>query len=187
MSVDSLPLQPPALAGRPARPGPGRGPAGPAGRHPRPSARPRAARLVALTSGFVSLFLEVEAGRRPRAHLKPVMTPMLYARLSEIWVRGGEPGNVVSVRVLSRNEASCDLIAVVRRGTRWGAVGVNLQRSGDRWVVAVIARPEDRELPPPPYPVPADDPDEPDDVLPPVVLRAYQSARTDCVQAAQYG
>ena len=156
----------------------GTGPAGPAGPRPgatrgasRPAAVPGlpaqppgrwpATRIVAMTREFVGYFLEVESGRRPRRQLEPFLTPMLYARLSTIWVRGGCPGHVVNVTLVSRTAGCCDLVAIVRRGERCGSLSLRLLRVPRRgWLVDVVARPEDGYLPPPAYPVATDEPDE---------------------------
>lgn len=130
--------------------------------------------VEALARDFAVLFLEVESGRRPRRHLAKVMTPMLYARLSDTWVRGGCPGDVVRVTLLARERAHCDLIAIVRRGKRCGALSLRLLRvPGRGWLVDVVARPEDGELPPPAYPVLPDHSDDEADVIPPVTADAY--------------
>lgn len=144
-------------AGRLAGPA-GVGPAGPAGTHPggRGEARhPSSPRVVTLAEGFVTLYLEVEAGRRPRSHLAGVMTPMLYARLSEVWVCGGAPGRVLGVRITGATPDGVDLVALVRRGRRCGAIAVHLVRSARGWLVDDVALPELGPLPLPPYPVPA--------------------------------
>ena len=167
---------------RPPGPGPGTGPTGPAGRRPpvpgRGARDPRE-RLAVMTHGFVSLFLEVEAGRRPRTHLRPFMTPMLYARLAEIWVRGGTPGTVESVRVAGRAADHVDAVVIVRRGQRWGAIGVRVVRTAAGWLVDTVARPEDGELPPPAYPVPTEEPDDGAEELPPLPVAATPSLAGD--------
>ena len=157
--------RPPADPSGPA----GTRPAGPAGTRPAWSrggadtapASPSgggATRLVAMVRDFTTLFLEVEAGRRPRRQLAGLLTPMLYARLTDIWVRGGTPGHVVTVTLLSREATHADLVARVRRGDRHGALSLRLVRvPGRGWLVDVVARPEDGHLPAPAYPVVADD------------------------------
>jgi hypothetical protein len=163
-------------------PGPGTGPAGPAGRRPPGqggAARDAGARLRSMTSGFVGLFLEVEAGRRPRAQLRPLMTPMLYARLAEIWVRGGTPGVVESVRVAAQAGDRADVVAIVRRGHRWGAVSVGVVRTASGWLVDTVARPEDGSLPPPAYPVPCEEPSDDVEELPPLPVAATPAVAGD--------
>lgn len=190
--MTTLPLTPDVAPRSPASrrgpAGPGTGPAGPAGRrprHPRPAGGRPDDRLLAMTSAFMTLFLEVEAGRRPRAQLRGVMTPMLYARLSDIWVRGGTVGRVVAVRTAARGARTCDLVAIVQRGPCWGAVSVGLVRVGRRWLVDAIARPEDGVLPPPPYPVPQEEPDDDEDELPPVARPDTPPASRDWFQPAK--
>lgn len=169
-----LPSTTPAPA-RPARPpGPsGAAPAGPAGTHPSgrgDGARAGRPRLLALAEGFVALFLEVEAGRRPRAHLAGVMTPMLYARLSDVWVCGGAPGSVLGVRVTGSGPDGVDLVAIVRRGSRCGAIALHMVATKRGWLVDDVALPEHGPLPHPPYPVPTDEDDEGNELaaVPPV-------------------
>ena len=170
------PAVPMSSEGRTARPpgAAGAAPAGPAGTHP--SGRPDGGRapqptLLALAEGFVTLFLEVEAGRRPRAHLAGVMTPMLYARLSDVWVCGGAPGTVLAVRVTGSGRAGVDLVALVRRGSRCGAIALHMVVTKRGWLVDDVALPEHGPLPLPPYPVPADDEDGDDLIAVPSVVR----------------
>jgi hypothetical protein len=169
------PLASQSASGRPLRAaGPaGERPAGPAGTHPagRGGGHGPQPRLVALAEGFVSLFLEVEAGRRPRAHLAGVMTPMLYARLSEVWVCGGAPGTVLGVRVTGSGPRGVDLLAIVRRGRRCGAIALHMVLTKRGWLIDDVALPEHGPLPLPPYPVPLDDDHDVDDgALVPVVV-----------------
>lgn len=136
-----------------------------------------------MARGFTALFLEVEAGRRPRAHLTPFLSPMLYARLTNVRVLTGAPGDVLLVRVVSLAAGGCDVVAVVRRGRRCGAISLRMVRTPAGWVVDEIAMPEFGPLPPPPYPVPASEPDETDDMsLIPLPVRdpaAAGGSRTD--------
>ena len=148
----------------------GERPSGPAGTRPRmrgdATAPAGGDRLARMARGFVTLFLEVEAGRRPRSHLAPLLTPMLYARLCEVWVRGGAPGTVVTVRVAGRSADGVDVVAMVRRGGRYGAVALQLVASKRGWLVGDVALPEHGPLPLPAYPVPLDDDDEDADPVP---------------------
>lgn len=146
-------------------------PAGPAGTRPGGTASQwpsrRAHRLAAMAHGFVALFLEVEAGCRPRRQLEPLFSPILYARLGDVWVRPGPLGRVVSLHVTDIGRDVCDAVAIVRRGERCGALGLRLARSHPGcWLVVDLARPEDGHLPDPAYvaPVHREDPDETDDV-----------------------
>lgn len=175
---------------RPVAGGAGAHPAGPAGTRPRsrtdaPGAA--ASRVAALARGFVSLFLEVESGRRPRRQLAPLMTPMLYARLSEVWVRGGIPGCVLSVQVAGDGPSGVDVVAVVRRGARCGAVALRLVRSPRGWLVDDVAMPEHGPLPLPAYPVPVDQAEEDDLALVPRVDRGPREAGTDWLRVPARG
>lgn len=153
---------------RPAGPA-GPGPAGPAGtrperarggaRGPRRGER-RVAGLVAGLQEFVALYAEVECGRRGHVQLVDMMTPALYAQLARRWVKGGVQAQVMSIRGVRTMPDRFDAVAILRRGDRWGALALSLQRSGGRWTVATAVCPEDGPLPPPPN-LPA--PDEEDD------------------------
>lgn len=146
----------------PARGVAGSAPAGGAGRRPaneHPGRRPTAGSLRDLAARFAVLFLEVEAGHRPRRQLAPLMTPLLYARVSEVWVRAGAPGTVTSVRGDAAGSDRYEAVAVVRRGQRFGALAFQLRRTASGWRVDDLIRPEDGRLPAPPYPVPIDEPD----------------------------
>ncbi len=154
---------------RPAAGPAGLRPSGPAGTRPggrsdaaRPSLRQR---LEAMAAGYTALFLEVEAGRRPRGQLARLMTPMLYARLSDVWVRPGTPGTLVRVHVAEVTGDRCDAVAIVRRAHRCGAISLRLVRTRRGWLVEDLAMPERGPLPLPPYPVPLDDSDDGDDLL----------------------
>lgn len=159
-------LPAPPTRTRPVNPA-GTRPAGQAGTRPktRRDVPDPAGRLPRLAAGFVSLFLEVEAGRRPRKQLALLMTPLLYARLSEVWVRGGPPGRVLTVAVVGRGRAWADVVVVVRRGRRCGAVSLRLGTVAGRWVVDDIAMPELGPLPAPAYPTPPAEPDDDADPL----------------------
>lgn len=153
----------------------GQRPAGPAGTHPRGrAATSRGGDITAhrkrLATAFVELFLEVEAGCRPPRHLAPLLAPMLFARLSRVWYRGGRPGRVVSVSIIGAQNDAFDAIAVVRRGPRAGAVSLRVALEGGRWRVAELARPEDGVLPGPAYRVALDADEADDDAEIPVVL-----------------
>lgn len=170
---------------RPAGPA-GARPLGGAGSHPgmrrgAPSATQTAAHRRQLTAAFVELFLEVEAGCRPPRHLAPLLSPMLYARLSRVWYRGGQPGRVISVSVLGGGPDAFDAIAVVRRGDRSGAVSLRLVRGPQRWRIEELARPEDGALPGPAHRVALhDDVDDDDAAVPAVGLREPGSAGISC-------
>jgi hypothetical protein len=131
-------------------PGAGRAPRG------RADVRPVARRRLAapdprdvLAARFATLFCEVEAGQRPRRHLRPLMSPLLYAKLADVWVRGGEPGVVIAVRGHALSSTVYEAVVVVRRGAHCGAIALRLTQHESAWRVDEVARPEDGPLPMP--------------------------------------
>ncbi|MBW3602531.1 MAG: hypothetical protein KY434_07525 [Actinobacteria bacterium] len=100
-------------------------------------------RLALLARGFAQLYLEVEAGWRPRSQLARLMTPRLYGRLLDGWVRPGAPGRVVRVRGVLAGPGRYEAVVVVRRPGRFGAVALSLVRSNGAWRVHDAVRPED--------------------------------------------
>jgi Family of unknown function (DUF6459) len=124
-----------------------------------PVSGPAPARLGQLAFGFAELFFEVEAGRRPRRHLEPLLTPRLYARLAPFWVRPGAPGRVLRVHAHLVSDDTLEAVVVVRRGERVAALALRLTRVGGAWRVDEASRPEDGVLPEPTVPLPVDEPD----------------------------
>ncbi|HEY8338960.1 MAG TPA: Rv3235 family protein [Egibacteraceae bacterium] len=169
MTTDSRPRVVAAVPSGPS-PVPRGGPAGPApagpagtgpGRCPQPSStwrsRPRA--VADLARAFAELFCEVEAGLRPRAHLEAVMTPLLAARLAPVWVRRGPTAQVVTTTGELVSPTRYAAVAVLRRGGRWGALALELERRRGSWTVVEAARPEDGVLPTPAWAPPLAEPD----------------------------
>jgi hypothetical protein len=154
------PVGPRAVApSRPAGPA-GTRPSGRAGQSPRRD-RP-AADPAGLARSFLRLFLEVEAGQRPAGHLVPLLHPELHARLARVWVRPG-PAAVLLTVAGGHAAAGCyEAVGLVRRGRRTTAVAIRLRRTGRRWCVDALARPEQGELPAPAWPVPRPEEDEGD-------------------------
>jgi hypothetical protein len=152
---------------RPAGPA-GTRPSGPTGTRPpgqpgiSAATPPRTDPREAWVRGFAMLFCEVEAGCRQRRQLWGLMSPLLFARLADCWVRGGPTGVVLRVHGMEVTPQVYEAVVVVRRGVRVGALAVRLVRRRGRWQVEDIARPEDGPLPPAPFPV---GDDEDDDVL----------------------
>ncbi|MGH8902061.1 MAG: Rv3235 family protein [Egibacteraceae bacterium] len=104
--------------------------------------------------------MEVEAGQRPRAHLEPLMDPLLAVRLAPVWVRPGPLGRILSVSVHGvpghgprghdvPGRAVYDAVVIVRRGPRVGALCLRLAQTVSGWRVQEAARPEDGRLPQP--------------------------------------
>jgi hypothetical protein len=118
-------------------------------------------------AGFAQLYLEVEAGWRPATQLARILDPRLAARLEAVWVRRQPtPGRVVAVTGERVADDRYEAVAVVQRGGRFGALGVQLRQRRGCWRVEMAARPEDGPLPEPRFPFPADEPDAFDLVLP---------------------
>jgi Family of unknown function (DUF6459) len=135
-------------------------PVGPAGRRPagypspgeRQRPRQRSADPGCLSRWFAALFLEVEAGQRPPAHLEPLMDPRLVMRLAPIWVRSCPVGRILSVHGVPSHacgRAVYDAVVIVRRGPRVGALCLRLVRTVVGWRVEEAARPEDGRFPQP--------------------------------------
>ena len=128
-------------------------------REPSPGS-PRPQRLDRMARAFATLFLEVEAGKRPRRLLQRVMCPVLVARLEDAWLRQGEQaGHLRSVHSAFVPPGRLEVVAIVARGSRVGALAFRIRRTADGWRVDDLVRPEDGPLPPPAYPVPQDEPD----------------------------
>lgn len=170
----------PGATSGPAR-GPGRGAGGGGSRAPvaGPDPRPRSgpgralqaqqdANATRLAAAFAHAFCEVEAGRRSPKQLEQALTPVLYARLARTWVRTGARVGVPSVgrlRVVLTAPGRYEVVAVIRRGARCGALAFRLVQTPHGWRVDDLTRPEDGPLPAPAYPVPSDEPDAFDLVL----------------------
>lgn len=117
-------------------------------------------RLARMARAFAVLFCEAEAGARPRRHVQRLMTPLLVARLTDVWLRPDARVPQV-LRVHGRRSAPgmYDVVALVDRGDRITALAFRIRRTGDGWRVDDLVRPEDGPLPEPAYPVPNDEPD----------------------------
>jgi hypothetical protein len=133
-----------ALTGRAKRVLEG-GPAGPDAL-PERKARPPEPDLLAMATSFASLFLEVEAGQRPREQLACVMDPRLWTRLAPTWVRPCTRGRVRTIHGV-RDQGVYDAVVIVQRGSRVTALSLRLGRTPAGWRVEEIARPEEGPLP----------------------------------------
>lgn len=111
--------------------------------------------LRELAGGFAQAFLEVEAGRRPRRQLRPVVSVELASRLAPLWGEDPPPGRVVRVCGSRATRDRYEAVAVVARGERYGALAVTLARRRGRWLVVEAARPEGTQSAPPTAPDPA--------------------------------
>jgi hypothetical protein len=136
------------------------GPVGPAGRRPsspRPGARTLAGRRLALVRAVAQLWLEIEAGRRPPAHLEGLMDPGLVARFAGRWAQGAPAGRVLHVTGSATSPSRYDAVALFERGGRVEALAVRLTRDAAGWRVteadcpgrsgvAVAGQPEPRRV-----------------------------------------
>lgn len=160
----------PAVAPQTRRPAPSppRGrlqPAAPTPAAPTPAAPTLAGlprpRLLAMAEFFTVLFLEVEAGRRPRSQLRRFMSPHLYARLDQCWLLDGDAeGQLRRITGQRTTATSFDTVALLTRGPRTTALACRLQRSRRGWLVEELCRPERGPLPLPAYRVPAPEYDD---------------------------
>ena len=113
----------------------------------RPAGRPPST-LHDMALAVVRLYLEVEAGLRPWGTMRGILHPHLLLRLAPIWVRQGTAaGHVLSFTGTQTSPDCYEGVAIVRRGTRCGAIGLELRRSRERWQVTQAIRPEDGQLP----------------------------------------
>jgi hypothetical protein len=139
-------------AGPPAGAGAGPAPTGPAGRRParpRPPGRgqdtgrggTRAGLETALR--FATLWLEVEAGLRPSSLLRDLALPRaLPGRGTRQRARAGI---VRRVRAVDGGAQHLDVVALVDRGGRFGALTLRLRSDGGgQWTVIEAGCPEDQ-------------------------------------------
>ncbi|MEE8602566.1 Rv3235 family protein [Euzebya tangerina] len=114
------------------------------------SSRFQQAVVVHWIRGFVELLLEVEAGRRPRRHLRRLVHPDFYTRL------GGDPipphttAVVGTVRLQSRPGSHEAAVTVVHSSTSGGArvrvLAVAMRPVDGIWVVTEACGPEARDV-----------------------------------------
>jgi hypothetical protein len=103
---------------------------------------------LALVRAFATLWLEVEAGRRPPAQLFWLMDARLVSRLAEHLVRrAGPPGEVRAVTGVQTAPGRYEAVAVVQRGARAGALALRLVHDDVAWKVTEVVRPEGAPAP----------------------------------------
>ena len=100
--------------------------------------------LLGLVAGFVAVYLEVEAGDRPRRHLRDLMVSDAYLRIGSRVPGTARPRAVVRLRGRLTTSDRFDAVVLLRDGERVGALAVGLRRTPTGWRVADVARPEDR-------------------------------------------
>lgn len=127
---------------------------------PRTETAQRPARLERMARAFAVLFLEVEAGLRPRQQLRRLIDAELYARLDGAWILDGDPaGRLLGLHGRAVAPGRYEVVALVARGRRVTALAFRLRRGAAGWQVDELCRPERGPLPDPAYPVPRDEPD----------------------------
>lgn len=147
------PVSPPATAeldsvrGR----GPaGTSPAGPAGRRPgrprppgrgSPENRGSTRDGLELAARFAALWLEVEAGMRPVSLLRGLAVPSALPRSGVR--RQHRTGCVRRMRAVPAGPHDMDVVALVERDGRMGALGMRLHCNGEAWLVVEAGCPED--------------------------------------------
>lgn len=152
-----------AAAGSPGRPEPraahaglSRSPvSGPAGARPSGRAGPGPPGAAgALSKGrlqhartFALLFLEVEAGLRPRRQLLPLMVPRAFETLAPVWVRRGPPRQLLQLALFAPDRSGLAAVALASppRG-RPAAIAFALRHASTGWLVTHAWRPEDGPL-----------------------------------------
>jgi hypothetical protein len=155
-----------AAAVRPRGPADGpTGPTGPAGRGPgRPTGtRPRppgaGADLRRIAAALAHAWLETEAGLRGAGQLRRLTTPHLDARLAGLRLRPGPAGRLLRLSGFPISPDRFEVVATVQRGARVTALGLSMVRSGERWLLDDVVRPEAGPLPAPAFALPIDEPD----------------------------
>jgi len=98
--------------------------------------------LLLMARAFVQLFLEVEAGRRSRELVEPLMIPPLAARVSPWWVSGSPPRRAGTARGTLIDPETFEAAVVAQGDRRSGVIAVRLERRGSNWRITQLARPE---------------------------------------------
>lgn len=108
-------------------------------------AAPRAsgASLLGMVGGFVRLYVEVEAGLRPRRQLRDLVTPEVYLRLADRVPGRDRPTAIVRMGGKLATPRRFEAV-VLLEGTRVGVLAVALRRHSRGWLVDDVGRPEDR-------------------------------------------
>lgn len=145
----------PRVAGVGGPRSPAGGPAGarPAGGAASGPARAPAGRFPAARGGlqraraFALLFLEVEAGLRPRRQLIPLMAPRAFEALAPVWVRRGPARQLRQLALFAPDRGAVAAVALAStpRG-RPAAVAFALRNGATGWLVTHAWRPEDGPL-----------------------------------------
>lgn len=97
---------------------------------------------VAVARRIVTMLNEVEAGLRPARLLCPLFAAHLRGAVRRTRPQPGPVAGVHRLAVASMVEGTYEVVAVCRRGDRFGALGLRLARADDgRWLVTDVAHP----------------------------------------------
>lgn len=102
------------------------------------------ARRVAVRAAaarIVTLLNEVEAGLRPARQICPLFAVHLRGALRRVRPQPGPVAGLHRLVITTSVEGTYEVVAVCRRGRRFGAVGLRLSQSADGWIVADVAHP----------------------------------------------
>lgn len=105
------------------------------------SARARRVAVRAAAERIVTLLNEVEAGLRPARLVCPLFAVHLRGVLRRARPTPGPVADVHRLLICTSVEGTYEVVAVCRRGERFGAVGLRLSRGEDGWVVTDVAHP----------------------------------------------
>ncbi|HSJ46623.1 MAG TPA: Rv3235 family protein [Euzebyales bacterium] len=105
------------------------------------TAQPRHAALSAARR-IVTMLNEVEAGLRPARLLCPLFAVHLRSAIRRTRPHPGPVAGVHRLAVASMVDGAYEVVAVCRRGDRFGAVGMRLSRADNgAWLVTDVAHP----------------------------------------------
>lgn len=103
--------------------------------HPRDAAIAAARRIITMLN-------EVEAGLRPARLLCPLFAVHLRGAVRRARPQPGPVAGVHRLAIASMVDGAYEIVAVCRRGDRFGALGLRLSRADDgRWLVTDVAHP----------------------------------------------
>lgn len=103
--------------------------------------RARRAAVRAVAARIVMLLNEVEAGLRPARQVSPLFAVHLRGALRRARPTPGPVAGLHRLRISTSVDGAYEVVAVCRRGERYGAIGLRLTRDVDGWVVTDVAHP----------------------------------------------
>ena len=103
--------------------------------------------LLRLAWAFARVWVELEAGRRAHHQLAPLASPRLRRRLQALPALPGPVGSVAKVLGTRTAPDRFDVVALVRRSPRAGAIAFRLACLQGAWTVVTFCRPEDGQCP----------------------------------------